>query len=165
MVKINVSLHRLARRLTAGLVASDGDSAESLDALLQLIGCCLQCQSNATDSSSLLRDPWLDAGVCGDEMRHLVHHLWATLINWTMRIGPAKRDRLFATLCQLMEFVSKSLPDDQLTALASHPWNYVVLMDAVDVDASPNAIHLARQLVKHSANNRVAGKIRFSFRL
>lgn len=133
----------------AGLVAADGDAAEALDSLLQLLGYLLEEESPEDGGGRLVMDPSLDGHRCSEETRTLVEHLWATLMNWTMRTDPSTRDRLFASLSQLMRFCQHYLPPAQFASLASHPWNYLVLLDAV-ASRSTEAIQLASAFVQHS---------------
>lgn len=108
---------RLSRKLTAGLVGTEGDAAESLDVILQLLQWLLRDDSSPeTDvggstatSRRLVIDPSMEnddrrgVGVdpmnqqqqpqqqqtryCVQEKNCLLEHLWYTLVNWTMRSG------------------------------------------------------------------------------
>ena len=70
----------------AGLVGADGDAAEALDVILQLLRCLLLVDGE--EGTCLVIDPSFVDGRCSDETRTLLEHLWATLINWTMRSDP-----------------------------------------------------------------------------
>lgn len=150
MCPIRVSINRLARKLTAGLVGIDVDAAESLDVILQLLDYGLFQAKEEIEEEKLIIDPSFD-GQCSDEMCALLEHLWATLLNWTMRCDPASggSSRLFRSLSQLMRFCQRYLPDEQFALLTSQPWNYFVLEEAVRL-RSADAIQFATALIQRS---------------
>ena len=167
---------RLSRKLTAGLVGIEGDAAESLDVILQLLQWLLRDDSSPeTDvggstatSRRLLIDPSMEnddrrgvdsmnqqqARYCVQEKNCLLEHLWYTLVNWTMRSGDGSttKNRIFACLTQLMRSCQRSLPPAQFALLASQPWNYKAVVDSVRSPASSSveAIQLATALIHHS---------------
>lgn len=159
-------MRRLARQLSLGLVGCDGEAAESLDVILQLLQWTMQ-----SDGPSLLIDRTIESVVesaesdcatsqfCNgtnninnnsQERRSLLEHLWATLLNWTMRANPSSREHLFSTLAHLLHFSQRFLTDHQFTLLTCQPWNYLVLVDAVQQAGSVNALRLAQALIQLS---------------
>ena len=149
---------RLARKLMAGLVGADGDAAEALDVILQLLRCLLLVDGE--EGTCLVIDPSFVDGRCSDETRTLLEHLWATLINWTMRSDLPTRDRLFACLSQLMRFCQRFLPPAQFTWLASLPWNHFVLAEAI-ASGSDEAVQLANAFVIQNSQSTLKSCGRF----
>lgn len=152
----------MALKLTAGLVGSDGDAAEALDVILQLLDSLLQDEG---DGPCLVIDRSMDGkSGCSQETGLLLEHLWTTLLNWTMRVDPASKERLFHSIWQLMRYSQRSLPADQFALLASQPWNYLILVDALR-SSSSGAIHLAKQLIhlSESTSNKSCGSIFSSY--
>ncbi|XP_045027894.1 uncharacterized protein LOC116920194 isoform X3 [Daphnia magna] len=156
---IRVSMARLSRKLTAGLVGIDVDADETLDAILQLLEWLLGAVGGDS-KSRLVIDP--SSGddsrtmqhCCSREKNVLLEHLWAVLVNWTVRAGDGSttRNRMFACLTQLMRLCQQSLPPAQFALLASQPWNYTVVVDAIRCPsgASDEALELATALIQHS---------------
>ncbi|KAI9557918.1 hypothetical protein GHT06_014670 [Daphnia sinensis] len=151
---IRVSMGRLSRKLTAGLVGIDAD--ETIDAILQLLEWLL-----VDSKSRLVIDPDDDSRTmqqhcCGTsrERSVLLEHLWAVLVNWTVRAGDASptSNRIFACLTQLMRSCQQSLPAARFALLASQPWNYRLVDDAIRCPsgASDQALELATALIHHS---------------
>ncbi len=159
----------LSRKLTAGLVGIDGEAAESLDVILQLLDWLLRDAPlddplTPTTSRRLLIDPSLEDDdrdpvnhhhrYCSQERNGLLEHLWSTLVNWTMRSadGSTTKNRIFACLSQLMRSCQRSLPPAQFALLAAQPWNYMVVVDAVRSPSSSSveAVQLATALIRHS---------------
>ena len=169
---------RLNRKLTAGLVGIDGDAAESLDVILQLLewllgDAPLDDPVTPTTSRRLVIDPSMEDDdrlggrgdpvnqqqgqhhrYCSQERNRLLEHLWSTLVNWTMRSadGSTTKNRIFACLSQLMRSCQRSLPPAQFALLAAQPWNYVVVVGAVRCPSSSSveAVQLAEALIRHS---------------
>ncbi|XP_046646718.1 uncharacterized protein LOC124336875 isoform X2 [Daphnia pulicaria] len=171
---VRVSMARLSRKLTAGLVGMDGEAAESLDVILQLLDWLLRDATPDNDdpvtptttNRRLLIDPSLEDDdrdpvnqqphhrYCSQERNGLLEHLWSTLVNWTMRSadGSTTKNRIFACLSQLMRSCQRSLPPAQFALLAAQPWNYMVVVDAVRSPSSSSveAVQLATALIRHS---------------
>ncbi|XP_057380156.1 uncharacterized protein LOC130702500 isoform X2 [Daphnia carinata] len=153
---IRVSMVRLSRKLTAGLVGRDVDADETLDVILELLAWLLDGHSK----SRLVIDPSFDDDsrtiqhCCSREKNALLEHLWAVLVNWTARAGDASstRNRLLACLTQLMRSCQRSLPPAQFGLLASQPWNYTLVLDALRCPsgASQEALELATALIHYS---------------
>lgn len=163
---------RLSRKLTAGLVGIDVDADETLDAILQLLEWLLGAVGGDS-KSRLVIDPSFDEDsrtiqhCCSREKNVLLEHLWAVLVNWTVRAGDGSttRNRMFACLTQLMRLCQQSLPPAQFALLASQPWNYTVVVDAIRCPsgASDEALELATALIQHSKTTMKSCGISFDF--
>lgn len=141
---------RLSRKLTAGLVGIDVDADETLDVILQLLERLL----SDADSRLVIDPSFEDGHCCSREKNCLLEHLWAVLINWTVRAGDGSttKNRIFACLTQLMHSCQQSFPPAQFALLAAQPWNYTVVVDAIRCPSGPSneALKLATTLIHHS---------------
>lgn len=146
---INISTTGLARKLTAGLVASDRDAVDALDVILELLVRLFETDGGRAGDSlvmdaALNRDCW-----CADEGRLLLEHLWVTLLNWTMRVAETDASgRIYDCLSALAGFYANRFNGASFLA-ACQPWLCLALVAGVR-SRSENALQLANHIVQQA---------------
>ena len=77
------------------------------------------------------------AVACRGRSDRLMEHLWATLLNWAMRLDAVSTPSLYDCFGQLVRFSSAHVAQDAFFNLVTQPWNYYVLLHAIQaIDSS-----------------------------